>query len=177
VGEVVYHHHGSLTTDELTQVFRKHLSGGGRFSPRLLQSSVRIGRPLPNFLLGQSPGNELTFRKLSGRPAVVVFWKSSSQPSIETVLDLQKAFADTASEKPALLAICDGDPVDTARHAAAQHGITALLVPDPDRDIAQACGITMWPTTIFVDSVGLVSNVRYGRFSLELTPQRDVTAG
>ena len=171
VGKVVLRHEGHLTGDELTQTLRKHLVGGGRFSPRLLQSNVRIGQPLPNFLLGQAPGKELTFRKLAGRPTVVAFWRSSSQPSIETVLDLQNAFAGTSTQGTALLAICDGEPLEVARQAAAQHGITALLVPDPDRDIAQACGITLWPTTIFVDSSGLITNVRYGRFALELKPQ------
>ncbi len=176
VGEVVYRHQGSLTSDELTHAFRKHLIGGGQSSQRLLQSTLRIGQAMPNFLLGQSPGNELTFRKLAGRPAVIVFWRSSSQPSVETVLDLQKALANTAGQRTALLAICDGDPLAIARQAAAQHGITALLVPDPDRDIAQACGIMLWPTTIFVDSSGLVSNIRHGRFSLESKPQRDAAA-
>jgi peroxiredoxin len=180
-GEVVFRHQGPLTSDELTQAFRKHLHGGGQFSPRLLQSSVRIGQPIPNFLLGQSPDKELTVRKLMGRPAVVVFWKSSSQASVETVLDLQKAFANTtshntASQNTALLAICDGDPLEVARQAAAEHGITAVLVPDPDREIAQACGISLWPTTIFLDSSGLVSNVSYGRFSLELGPHGDAAA-
>ncbi len=175
-GEVVFRHQGSLTGDELTQALRKHLHGGGQFSPRLLQSNLRIGQPIPNFLLGQSPGQELTVRKLVGRPAVVVFWKSSSQASIETVLDLQKAFAGTPGQNTALLAICDGEPLEVAKQAAAQHGITAVLVPDPDRDIAQACGISVWPTTIFLDSLGLVSNVRYGRFSLELKPQGDAAA-
>jgi hypothetical protein len=84
--------------------------------------------------------------------------------------------ANTAGQRTALLAICDGDPLAVARQAAAQHGITALLVPDPDRDIAQACGIMLWPTTIFVDSSGLVSNIRHGRFSLESKPQRDAAA-
>jgi peroxiredoxin len=173
VGEVVFRHQGPLTGDELTRTLRKHLVGGGQFSPRLLQSSLRVGQAIPNFLLGQSPERELTVRKLIGRPAVVVFWKSSSQASIETVLDLQNAFANTAGQNTALLAICDGDPLEVARQAAAQHGITAVLVPDPDRDIAQACGISLWPTTIFLDSSGLVSNVRYGRFSLELTSRGD----
>ena len=176
VGEVVFRHQGSLTGDELTQAFRTHLIAGGQFSPRLLQSNLRIGQAIPNFLLGQSPDKELTVRKLMGRPAVVVFWKSSSQASIETVLDLQKPFANTASPNTALLAICDGEPLEAARQAAAQHGITAVLVPDPDRDIAQACGITLWPTTIFLDSSGLVSNVSYGRFSLELGPHGDAAA-
>jgi peroxiredoxin len=176
IGEVVFRHQGPLSMDELTQAFRQHLVGGGRFSPRLLQSNVRIGQTIPNFLLGQSPGNELTLRKLVGRPVVIVFWKSSSQASVGTVLDLQNAFANTTTQNTALLAICDGELLDVARQTAAQHGITALLVPDPDRDIAQACGITLWPTTVFVDSSGLVSNVRYGRFSLELPRQGNAAA-
>jgi peroxiredoxin len=173
-GEVVLRHQGSLTSDEMAQQFRKHLSGGGRFAPRLLQSTLRVGQPIPNFLLGQSPGNEVTVRKLVGRPVLVVFWKSSSQASIDTVVDLQNALSNTAPQTTVLLAICDGEPLEAARQAAGQHGITALLVPDPDRDIAQACGITVWPTTVFVDSSGLVSNVRYGRFSLDTRPQQDV---
>src|SRR5688500_19365372 len=55
--------------------------------PRPLRSTLFPYTTL--FRSEHAPGHMLTLRKLSGRPAVLVFWKSGSQPSIDAVRDLQ----------------------------------------------------------------------------------------
>jgi hypothetical protein len=62
-----------------------------------------------------------------------------------------------------LLAINDGDPADLAAKTAASHKFTAIVVPDPAREISAGYGVTVWPTVIFVDSFGVVSSIRYAR--------------
>ena len=97
----------------------------------------------------------------------LVFWRSSSQASIDTVRDVHQAFAHAGSGGPVVLAINDGESPEEARRAAAEGGLGALIVDDPARDIALAYGINVWPTSIFLDGAGLVTGVRYGRFSGE----------
>lgn len=167
-GYVVWHYESELTSADLAAALKTHLVVGGRFTPRLLQSSVRIGQPTPNFIFEYAPGRELTLRKLAGRPFVLVFWKSSSQASLETLRDLQKAFAGAGSQGPVVLAINDGEAPELAKKVAAKNGLSAIVVPDPERPISIAYGVNIWPTTIFLDASGLVKSIRYGRFSGEL---------
>jgi len=119
--------------------------------------AARIGHPAPNFLFEYAPGRELPLSKLRGRPALLVFWKSSSPPSIEAVRDLQAGDANSV-----VLAINDGESVEVARRTAAKSRFAATLVPDPKREISTAYGVNLWPTIVAVDAAGLITNVRYG---------------
>jgi hypothetical protein len=56
-----------------------------------------------------------------------------------------------------------------ATEAAAENGISAVVVPDPECQISLAYGVNIWPTTIFLDAFGLARSIRYGRFAGELT--------
>ncbi len=99
---------------------------------------------------------------------MLVFWKSTSPPSLEALRDLQKAFASAGSQGPVVLAINDGEASEVAKRVAAENGLSAIVVPDPKQGISSAYGVNIWPTAIFLDEGGLVSNIRYGRFSAEL---------
>ncbi len=166
-GEVVWRHEGELTGADLAAALRTHLVAGGVFRSRLLQLSVRIGQPPPNFIFEYAPGRELTLRKLGGRPVVLVFWKSSSKPSLETLRQLEKTMGEAGGRGPVVLAINDGEAPELAKKVAAQHGLSALVVTDPQRQISLAYGVNLWPTTVFVDSLGVVRDIRYGLFPVE----------
>jgi peroxiredoxin len=174
-GQVVWHYRGQLTSADLAAALKTHLVAGGNSFPTLLQSVLRVGGATPNLLFELAAGRQLTLRKLSGQRVVLVFWTSTSRPSLETVLDLQKAFATVGSRAPVLLAINDGETAEIAKRAADEHGITAIVVPDPRQDISSAYGVSIWPTTVFLDEKGLLTDIRYGRFSSELAkyPQKD----
>lgn len=161
-GDVVWQHQGPLTYEELVAALHAHLPSGGGFAPRVLRPNVRIGQPVPNFLFHPDPGQELTLRKLAGRPVVLVFWKSTSVASLEAVRDHERTFLPSRGRGAVLLAINDGEPEDVARKAA--ECIKAIIVPDPERDISAACGINLWPTSIYLDASGLVTDICLGRF-------------
>jgi hypothetical protein len=182
-GDVVWRHEGHVSDAVLAAALKKHLVAGGTAAAGLLTSSVRAGQVPQNFVFDSGTGDsgrrasgrrsagrgrEETLRKLNGRAVVLAFWKSSSQASIATILDIEGAFANAGDQGPIVLAINDGDAAERATQAAAQNEITSIVVADPAREIALAYGVTVWPTTIFIDSNGLVSAVRYGRFSSEL---------
>jgi hypothetical protein len=44
------------------------------------------------------------------------------------------------------------------------------VVPDPERAISLAYGVTIWPTTIFLDPNGFIENIRYGLISGQTKP-------
>jgi peroxiredoxin len=176
-GDVIWQHQGAITNDELVSAIKEHLPKGGQFSPRTLRPNLRVGQPVPNFIFPMAPGQDLTLRKLAGRFVVLAFWKSSSRASLDALLDLQESFARSGAQGPVLLAINDGDPEELATKVAGEYGVTALVVPDPDGQITRACGINVWPTLVFLDDSGLVTDIRFGRFSPETGTPSTVRTG
>lgn len=157
-GNIAWQHEGALDSEKLAAALRKNLARGGPVRLGMLGLSLRIGWPAPNFLFELAPGRGLTLRKLAG-PTILVFWKSASKPSIETVRDLQ--------ETTRVLAINDGEAPQLAKKAAAENGLSATIVTDPERSISLVYGVNIWPTVVFIDAFGLVRMIRYGRLAGE----------
>jgi len=166
-GKVMWQHEGELDSEKLAAALRKNLASGGSVSLRLLGLSLRIGRPAPNFLFELAPGRGLTLRKLERRQVVLVFCKSSLKLSLQAVRDLQKQTGAAGGQGPVVLAINDGDTAELAKRVAAEHGLSAIVVPDPQREISAAYGVSIWPTIVFIDAFGLVREIRYGRLAGE----------
>ena len=162
-GGVVWQQEGQIDSNSLIAALKKSLAAVGPVSLSMLGSSIRIGQPSPNFLFEFAPGRELPLRKLAGRAVTLVFWRSSSQPSIDAVRDLQQASSKAGTKAPVVLAINDGEAADVARRAALENGLTAIIVTDPQREISSAYGVSLWPTIVFLDASGLVTGIRYGR--------------
>lgn len=164
MGKVVWQQ-GDMDGLALAEALRKVLVKGKPLSVSLLKLTPGVGRTSPNFLLELAPGRDLTLRKLAGRPVILSFWRSSLPASMQAVHDLQKAAAGNGRHAPVLLAINDGDSADVAARSFAQNGLPGILVTDPKRDISAAYGVTLWPTTVFLDAAGLVRGIRYGRMA------------
>ncbi len=148
---------GALERGTLGAALDKHLAPTGNVRVTVSRLAARIGHPAPNFLFEFAPGRELPLSKLRGRPVLLVFWKSSSPPSIEAVRDLQAGDA-----KSVVFAINDGEPVDVVRRSAAKHRFAATVVSDPKREISTAYGVNLWPTIVALDAAGLITSIRYG---------------
>ena len=167
-GNVMWQQAGELDSTTLAAALRKSLAAGGFVRLSMLRSNLRIDQAPPNFLFEFVPGRELALRKLAGRAVTLVFWKSSSKPSIEAVRDLQQGNGKPAARGPVVLAINDGESPDLARRVATENGLSATIVTDPKREISIAYGVNVWPTIVFIDGSGLVRGIRYGRVAGKL---------
>jgi peroxiredoxin len=160
-GNVLWRHDGELDTAALASALRKYLVKDARVQLGVLRMPLRAGRPAPNFVFEIAPGQLMPLRKLKGRPVVLVFWRSSSKPSIEAVRDLQAS--SKSNGDPVLFAVNDGEDIDTANKIAKDNGFQCILLTDPERRISVAYGVSLWPSVVFMDAAGMVSGVRYGR--------------
>jgi peroxiredoxin len=165
-GKVVWQHEGEVGSAGLAEALRSHLTAGASARGGMLRSGLRIGQPPPNFLFDYAAGQQLTLRKLAQRSVVLVFWTSSSKPSLEAVRDLQHTMESTRPS-PQVLAVNDGEPAELARRVAAENRLSATLVTDPERRISLAYGVTVWPTIVFIDPSGLVRGIHQGRLAGE----------
>jgi peroxiredoxin len=165
---VVWQQEGQLDSRKLAAVLAKYLAPTGPIEQSVLGLNVRIGRPGPNFLLPFPTGQLTTLRKIAGRgPMNLVFYKDSLKVSVQAVLDLQKTTGKRGGQGPFLVAISDGGTSEQTKKTAAENGLTAIVVPDPQRNISAAYGVDSWPITLYLDKAGLVRNIRYGRFAAE----------
>jgi len=161
-GRIVWRHDGEIDVHQLASVLRKVLVGGMPITTRTLKSNVRIGHPPPNFLFEFAPGHQLTLRKLTGTPIMLVFWRSTSQPSIDAVLRATPTHERGGANGQTLLAINDGEAADVAKHIAERHRLPGILVTDPHREISAMYGVNAWPLSISIDESGVIRELRFG---------------
>jgi peroxiredoxin len=173
-GIVLWRHDGELDSEALAAALCRYLTSVRSIRRVMLQSRLTVGQPPPNFLFEYAPGHELTLRKLAGRSAILVFWKSSSKTSIEAACELQKTSGKSGAQGPVVLAINDGEPAEVAQRVAGENGFSTALVVDPRREIALAYGANIWPTIVLIDAAGSVTGIRYGRAKVE--PMESPTA-
>jgi peroxiredoxin len=155
-GKVVWQGDGSVEAPELSGALRKSLvKATSRAGMHV--ANVRIGQKSPNFLFDFAPHEQITLRKLAGRRVTLVFFRSSSKPSVEAVKEIVGSGSGKDSPNQIVLAICDGESTAKMDLGA------AVVVADPDRSISKAYGIAMWPTVVTIDEAGTVRSVGYGR--------------
>lgn len=164
---VLWRKEGTVDARELTEVLRKSLVRTGKVKTKLLRSAARIGQAPPNFLFEYAPGRDLTLRKLVGRRVVLVFWKGTSAPSLDAIASLGST--SSSSESPIIIAIGDGETSARPVDAAVERPGSVITLTDPDRSISKAYGINVWPTIITIDSNGLITGIRYGSVSEEMS--------
>lgn len=160
--QVLWQQQGDVDPRALADALRKYLVVRKPIKAGVSPGGARVGHPPPNILFDHSAGRALTLRKLTGRPVVLVFWKSVSKPSIDKARALLSPGYKFAGPPPLVLAVNDGDASDLARKLAAGNGLRDSLVLDPDRKISTAYGVNVWPTVVNVDAQGLVTHVDAG---------------
>lgn len=174
-GAVVWSQYGEPSFRRLADALRTYLLPSSKAVPQVLESGVQVGQPPPNFVFEPAPGRELLLRKLIGQPVTLVFWKSSSEPCLAMLRQLESLMDKSRRRRHAVLAISDGEEPELATEAGARHAPSAIVVPDPKRQISMAYGVNIWPTTVFIDAFGLVSEIQYGVFSPQ-EPRRPADA-
>jgi hypothetical protein len=160
--DVKWQHEGTVEGRALSEALRKSLEKTTPARVTMIRPNARIGHAPPNFIFEHAPGAEVTLRKIAGRPVTIVFWNSASKPSIDAVIRLQQAHGKD-SKQSVLLAVNDGESADIARRVAAASKISATVVPDPERQISRAYGVSVWPTVVSVDAAGAVADIQQGR--------------
>jgi hypothetical protein len=153
-GKVAWQSDGPVSSREVSTILGKVLKKTARSKATMLTANVRIGQPPPNFLFEHAPGQQLTLRKTRGRRVRIVFFRRSSQPSVEAVTRAAR------SDPSSIVLAVTRDETDRTDDLA-----SVILVHDPAGRIESAYGVTMWPTVVSLDESGIVRSVDYGLLS------------
>jgi hypothetical protein len=157
-GQLVWRHDGGADAATIAEALREHLVPAPPPRGAFLQARVQPGNPPPDFALEIAPGDRIALRDLLGGRLAILF--VAEDAALEAVLRRLSA-PIVAADKPRMLAIIiqDGAPGDAA-DAPRDLSFDWIAVPDPEREIARAYGVTVRPTAVLVDWDGRVSSVQ-----------------
>lgn len=86
-------------------------------------------------------------------PVLVDFWATWCAPCKEEMPALQ-TLAELEGERLAVLAVNAREPLPRVRRYAQATGLTLPVLPDPQGAITRAWGVTVFPTTVLIDTRG-----------------------
>lgn len=134
-----------------------------------LAAEAPDGEPLPDLELTTFDGAPFRFADLEGKPAVVNFWASYCAPCIKEMPAIE-AVHQSLGDQVTIVGVNNQDRDDKADQLAAETGVTYTLVRDPRGDAFFELGLTVMPTTLFVDAGGDVVATTFGELTeAELT--------
>ena len=128
-------------------------------------AAPRIGNPAPDFQLASPGGKTLSLSGLRGKSVVVNFWATWCPPCRAEMPELEALYQKYKDEGVVMVAVnLREDPKRVKRYADAL-GLTFPIVLDSLGETFQAYGVLALPTTVFVDSNGVVREINVGAMS------------
>ncbi len=136
---------------------------------RAQDARVEPGRAAPEFTLKRLGGGKESLRDLRGHPVVINFWASWCEPCRAEMPEFVSAYRAHRDEGLHFLAINLTDQErrkDVARFVE-DLGMTFTVLLDENGRVRERFELVTVPTTVFVDSTGVVRSVDSGPISRE----------
>ena len=118
-------------------------------------------RRLPALNAPDMSGKAWSLEALRGRPVLINFWATWCAPCKEEMPTLQ-TLADLEGDGLVVLAVNVREPLPRVARYVQQAGLSFTVLPDPHGDITRAWGMTVFPTTVLVDTQGRPQRVVSG---------------
>ena len=175
-GVVAWSHDGPLAPDVLAGALARQLTPahGPTFPPRSPRFDVGsqvsaaalhlvpddiVQAPCPPFPLTRMPEG-----------AVVAFVSRGAAVSVAQLRHLASQHADGAG--PVVVAVVDGATARDVDEMTKELGVHVMAIADPAGTLTDRFDVKVWPTTLVLDSVGRVTDVRHG-----VDRERDTSGG
>jgi cytochrome c biogenesis protein CcmG/thiol:disulfide interchange protein DsbE len=145
--------------------------------PVTLTEAPLVGYLAPDFTAATPLGEEVNLAAVNGRntpngqPIVLNFWASWCGPCRVEMPYFQNA-ARRFNGRAAFIGVNQGEDGRTVTEFGNEYGITYPLLVDEQNAISRAYNINSLPTTIFIDSNGVVREVIIGAISQAVLEDR-----
>ena len=149
-----------------SQESAESVSGG-----EVLTEAPIAGYLAPQFTLTSTLGEEIALADYRGRPVVLNFWATWCPPCRAEMPQFQ-ATSSKFNGQAIVLGIDQGEPSSIVGDFGNSLGITYPLLIDQDNSVNRLYGISALPTTVFVDSQGLIREVYAGIVSQAVLEDR-----
>lgn len=126
-------------------------------TPPLLETGASPGQAAPDFTLPQLGADaSQTLAAYKGQPLILNFWATWCPPCRQEIPALQAAFQQYAGQGVAVLGIDVREEATTVQAFASAMGMQFPILLDTDGTVADRYKVQGIPTTVFVDSAGMV---------------------
>lgn len=142
------------------------LAGGGP-----LTEAPIAGYLAPQFTLESTLGEEVSLADYRGQPVVLNFWATWCPPCRTEMPYFQEASAKYNGQA-VVLGVDQGEPPSIVSDFGNSLNITYPLLIDQDNSVNRSYGVSALPTTVFVDSEGVVREVFTGIVSQAVLEDR-----
>jgi peroxiredoxin len=127
-------------------------------------SRLRVGAPAPDFTLSTFDGQTVSLSALRGKRVLINFWASWCPPCLEETPALIAAYDELRRSDPNIefIGVGTNDDPENLRKFAENNRIPYLVVDDSSSEVSDAYGVLGMPTTVFVDSSGVIQRIWNG---------------
>jgi peroxiredoxin len=123
-----------------------------------------LGKPAPDFQFGGPDEQPVSLSDFQGRPVLLNFWTTQCYYCVKEMPYLQQIWDEWQAKGLVLLAINIMESSSEVQSFMQSQGLSLPVLLDSDGAIAANYGIQAIPTTFFIDSSGVVQEVREGAF-------------
>lgn len=143
-------------------------AGGSSRAPTPIPARATVGQPAPDFTALTPDNQEVTLSGLQGSPVAVNFWATWCGPCRVEMPVLQRASERYAESDLVILAVNAGESANMVQSYMEALGLTFTALLDPDGSIVELYGIQAFPTTVWIDTQGIIQAKHLGPLSSDL---------
>lgn len=130
--------------------------------PRNPGAGPRIGQPAPDFTLSDLQGQPVTLSELRGRPVVINFFATWCAPCRIEMPLLQAVYEHYGADGLVVIGVDTQEPLILVQEFVNLRGVTFPVVIDPTGQVVEGYRARAYPTSIFIDATGVVTDVHRG---------------
>lgn len=125
----------------------------------------------PDFTLNTTSGQAVTLSDLRGQPVVINFWATWCPPCRAEIPHFEAA-ATRFDGQVIILGVNQAESLITVNPFVREFGMTYPVPLDENNTVSQLYGVSALPTTLFVDSHGVVREVFPGTMTQAVLEDR-----
>lgn len=124
--------------------------------------TVKMGQPAPDFTLRGPKGETVSLSDFAGHPILINFWATWCPPCRFEMPLLEQTYGKLKDSDLVVLAVDVQEGPELVNPYVEQMGLTFPVALDRAGAVATAYRVTGLPTTVFVDSNGVVTDIHRG---------------
>jgi thiol-disulfide isomerase/thioredoxin len=165
--EFVWQHEGDPEPETLAAALDEHLVPAPLPPSRPMRLNVATGERAPDAYF-RDGDHDYALHRLRGRNVLLNFWQSWSAPCLKELQRLQTLHRRpgsgerTSETPPFIVALHGGKAAQDANAIRKDLGLSFVVAQDAEQRIARKYGVRCWPTTVSINSQGLIDHVQFG---------------
>jgi peroxiredoxin len=124
-----------------------------------------VGAIAPDFNLPNLDQERIHLSDFKGRPIMLNFWATWCDPCLVEMPFIQERYEEFAEDGLVVLAINYAEPEKVVEAFRDEFNLTFELVLDPVADVQRLYKIRGYPTSVFIDTEGIIQVIYMGLLS------------